>query len=168
MRCPCDPRAIRVVFCSCRSACGTTLLEAFAAEHRASLRWLERDGGLFSAMRAVGARLHFLVAVDRTRAYRSDAFGLARLAALGLIPELLVVEEELFAGGEEKLRAAIDALEQPVLEFHVRSPRPSCELRGSSAGERGGTRRTCSQLQVRPSVPVSGTVYCKTSFGGCR
>jgi hypothetical protein len=34
------------------------------------------------------------------------------------------VKEELFACGEEKLRAAINALEQPILEFHVRSPRP--------------------------------------------
>ena len=123
------------------------------------MRRLKRDGSLFSAMRAVGSRLHLLVAVHRSRAYRSNAFGLARLAALGLVLELLVVEEKLFAGGEEKLRAAIDALEQPVLEFHVRSPRPSCDIRGSSAGERGDTRRTCSQLQVWPSVPISGTVY---------
>jgi hypothetical protein len=34
---------------------------------------------------------------------------------------LFVVEEELFAGGENKIIAAINALEHPVLEFH-------CEL----------------------------------------
>jgi len=112
-----------------RSSAGcATLLEAFAAEDRTSLRRLKRDGGLFAAMRAARARLYFLIAVHGSRAHGSNALGLARLAALGLVLELFVVEEKLFAGGEEKLRAAIDALEQPVLEFHVRSPRPSCEL----------------------------------------
>lgn len=104
-------------------------------------------------MRAARARLHFLISVHRSRADSSNAFSFAGLAALGLVLELFVVEEKLFAGGEEKLRAAIDALEQPVLEFHVRSPRPSCELRGSSAGERGGTRRTVPNFRFGPPFP---------------
>ena len=112
----------------CGCAGRAALLEAFAAEHRTSLCWLEGDGGFLAAMRAVRARLHLLIAIYGSRANRSDALGFARLATFGLVLELLVVEKELFAGSEEKLRAAIDALEQPVLEFHVRSPRPSREL----------------------------------------
>ena len=122
----CSIRAIRVLFLS-GCASGAALLEAFATEHRTPLCWLKRDGRFFAAMRAARARLHFLISVRRSRADSSNAFSFAGLAALGLVLELFVVEEKLFAGGEEKLRAAIDALEQPVLEFHVRSPRPSRE-----------------------------------------
>jgi hypothetical protein len=46
------------------------------------------------------------------------AFGLAALAALGLVFELLVVEKQLFPGGEDELRAAIDAGEYLILKFH--------------------------------------------------
>jgi hypothetical protein len=35
---------------------------------------------------------------------------------------LFVVEEELFARGENKIIAAINALEHPVLEFHCEAP----------------------------------------------
>lgn len=148
----CSIRAIRVLFLS-GCASGAALLEAFATEHRTPLCWLKRDGRFFAAMRAARARLHFLISVCRSRADSSNAFSFAGLAALWLVLELFVVEEKLFAGGEEKLRAAVDALEQPVLEFHVRSPRPSCELRGSSAGERGGTRRTVPNFRFGPPFP---------------
>ena len=71
-------------------------------------------------MRAGSTRFYLLIAVGWSRAYSSGAFCLAGLAAFGFVLELFVVEEKLFARREEKLRAAIDALQQPVLEFHVK------------------------------------------------
>jgi len=48
---------------------------------------------------------------------RSLALGLACLAALGLIFEILVVEEVLFSRCEYEIRAAIDAFENAVLKL---------------------------------------------------
>ena len=39
------------------------------------------------------------------------ALGLAVFATLGLVFELLVVEKQLFPGGESKIGTAVDALE---------------------------------------------------------
>jgi hypothetical protein len=41
---------------------------------------------------------------------------------LGIVLELLVVEKKLFAGGENKLGAAIDALQNLIRIFHGRLP----------------------------------------------
>jgi hypothetical protein len=43
--------------------------------------------------------------------------GLAILTALGLILEVLVVEEVLFSRCEYKIRSAIDALEDAILKL---------------------------------------------------
>jgi hypothetical protein len=45
------------------------------------------------------------------------ALGLACLAALGLIPEILVMEEVLFSRCEYEIRVAIDAFENAVLKL---------------------------------------------------
>jgi len=45
------------------------------------------------------------------------ALGLTYLTALGLIPEVLVVEEVLFSRREYKIRAAIHAFENAVLKL---------------------------------------------------
>jgi len=42
---------------------------------------------------------------------------------LGVVLELLVVEEELFPGGEYEFSATVIALEDSILEFHGRLPR---------------------------------------------
>ena len=97
-------------------------MEALPAEHRTSLRRLKGDSGLLAAVGATRACFHFLVRVRRSRAHGRRALCLTRLAALGFVLELFVVEEELFASREEKFRAAVDALQHPVLEFHVISP----------------------------------------------
>jgi hypothetical protein len=47
---------------------------------------------------------------------------LALLAALGVICKLLVVEEELLTGSEDKLSATIDALQNSICKFHGRLP----------------------------------------------
>jgi hypothetical protein len=44
-------------------------------------------------------------------------------AALGVILEILVVEEKLLACGKDEVRAAINALEYFIREFHGRLPR---------------------------------------------
>lgn len=42
----------------------------------------------------------------------------AGLAPLGFVPELLIVEEQLLPGGKDKIRAAVNALQHLILEFH--------------------------------------------------
>jgi hypothetical protein len=44
--------------------------------------------------------------------------GLAGLTALGLVLELLIVEEQLFTGGKYEAGATVDAGEYLVLKFH--------------------------------------------------
>jgi len=46
------------------------------------------------------------------------ALRFADLAPLGFVPELLIVEKQLLPGREDKIRAAVDALQHLVLEFH--------------------------------------------------
>jgi hypothetical protein len=47
---------------------------------------------------------------------------LALLAVLGIVLELLVVEEQLLAGCKHKVSAAVVALQYSVDEFHGRLP----------------------------------------------
>jgi hypothetical protein len=51
----------------------------------------------------------------------------------GIVPELFVVEEKLFARGEHKLSAAVDALQDPVRKFHGRLPKEGNFLRSALA-----------------------------------
>jgi hypothetical protein len=46
------------------------------------------------------------------------SLGLACFTSLRFVLELLIVKEKLFSCGENKIRAAINALEYSVLEFH--------------------------------------------------
>jgi hypothetical protein len=55
--------------------------------------------------------------------YRGDppirnSFRFAGLASLGFVGELLIVEEQLLPGGENEIRAAVNALQHLVLVFH--------------------------------------------------
>jgi hypothetical protein len=98
-----------------------SLLEAFAAEHWASLRWPKGNRGFLSALRTTG--LGF-------RAYRSAvaaaaglrALGLTGLATLRLVLETLVGEKHLFAGSKYKLGATLRALQNLVMVFHGSVP----------------------------------------------
>jgi hypothetical protein len=94
---------------SSRAGCAT-LLETLTAKDRAALRRLKGDGRLLATMGASRASLNFLIAVCRSSANHCRAFSLARFTALGFVLKLFIVEEELFASSEEKLRAAVDAL----------------------------------------------------------
>ncbi len=97
-------------------------METFAAEDGAALRGAERDGGLFSASRAGGLGLNLGVAVGlsgrRWSAEDRNALGLASLATLGFILELLVVKEKLFPGSEDEITPTVDTLQHLVLKFH--------------------------------------------------
>jgi hypothetical protein len=42
----------------------------------------------------------------------------AGLAPFGFVSELLIVEEQLLPGGKNEIRAAVNALQHLILEFH--------------------------------------------------
>jgi hypothetical protein len=88
-------------------------LEAFPAKHRASLGGPERHRGFPPALRTVGGRLDLAVAARSALL----ALPLARLAALRLVPEVLIGEELLFSRRKHKIRVTIDALEYSILKL---------------------------------------------------
>ena len=75
-----------------------------------------------------------VLVVRRSVGMRADvahALCLASLAALGLILELFVVEEELLASGENEILAAVNTLQALILKLHVRTlSLPSPMIRG--------------------------------------
>jgi len=77
---------------------------------------------LFSAARTGGLGFDLGVAVvlygRRNRAQHGNPLGLASLAALGFVLELLVVEKKLLPGGENKITPTVDTLQHLVLKFH--------------------------------------------------
>jgi len=105
------------------------VLKTFAAQHRTPLRRTKRNRGFFSALRTVRPGLGLRVGMSAGRTLRrsvrhqADAkdcrsLALAVFATFGFVLELLIVEEQLFAGCEHEFRATIDALQSLVLEFH--------------------------------------------------
>ena len=98
------------------------LLETLAAEYGTSLRRLERHGRFFAAAGARRPGLYLVVRVAPAlaggRAKGRCPLRFARLATLGLVLELFVVEEELLAGGKNEIGPAVNAFESLILEFH--------------------------------------------------
>jgi len=89
------------------------MLEALAAKHGPPLCRLEGHGGLDAALGALGSGLGPRDDGSRrvgsgTQAY-SRAFELTGFASLGIVLELLVEEEELFAGGEDEFTTTVCA-----------------------------------------------------------
>jgi len=118
-----QPRAAALVVRLSRGRRGPLLLEAFPAKYRASLRRLERDRGFLAALGADRPRFYFRIAARRSlRAQHAGPLRLARLTPLGLVLELLIVEEQLLPSSEHEIRAAVHALQNLVLEFHGRAP----------------------------------------------
>jgi len=93
----------------------THLLEAAPAQHRPSLRRLERYRRLRSTLRTRRPRL-------RTHPRPRRPLRLASLAALRIVRKLLLVEKQLFACGKHKLVSAVHTLQISVSEFHIRLP----------------------------------------------
>jgi hypothetical protein len=81
------------------------------------LRGTERNRCILAARRAPRARFsaHPRPAVG--------SLGLALLASLGVVLELLVVKKQLLACGENKFFAAINTLQDSIGKFHRRLPR---------------------------------------------
>jgi len=90
-------------------------LEARTAQYWSTLGRLERNRGFLTALRARSARL-------RTDPPATGTLRLALLAVLRIVLELFVVKEELLAGGEYKLSAAVITFQNSVFKFHGRLP----------------------------------------------
>jgi len=111
-------------------------LKALAAVDRTPLRRLEGHRSLPSALRAGSVRFGLGVTGRRT----ALAFGLAGLAALGLVLEILIVVEVLFTRREYEVCAAIHALENAILKFRHNWP-PLATLTTVLSIEDGGDRK---------------------------
>jgi hypothetical protein len=116
--------------------------EAFPAKDRTPLGGLEGNRGFPPALRTGSHGFRFGKAPGR----RTLALVLADLAALGLVLEILVVEEMLFSRRKYEIRSAIHALQDAVLKFrHIRWPRyPKFICR--DGGESPATRRRLVRL----------------------
>src|SRR6185437_8591162 len=110
--------------------------ETFATEDWPTLRWAEGDRSLLAALRAHRVGLDPGVTRALRCANHGETFGLTGLTAFGFVAKLLVVEEQLFTRGENKVRATIYTLQRPVLEFHASS------LVRSATRREGFPRRT--------------------------
>ena len=105
------------------------VFEALTAEDRPALRGFEGNGRRDAAFGAFGARLgardtrRCRSCAWRRRLSAMSATRLARLATLGVVLELLVLEEKLLARGKDEFAAAVDAGKNPVYVFHCRISR---------------------------------------------
>jgi len=104
-------------------------LEAFAAKYGAALRWPEGNRGFLPALRTGGLCFS---AGSRTSATAFRPFRFATLAALGFVLETLVGEKHLFAGGKNKLSAALRTLQDLIVKFH--DPAPPGPISGGGPG----------------------------------
>lgn len=87
--------------------------EAFPAINRPALGRFERYRGFAAALRTHGHGF----GLGEARPRRTLPLGLATLTALGLILEILVVEEMLFSRCEYEIRSAICTLKDAVLKL---------------------------------------------------
>jgi len=92
--------------------------EAEAAQDGAAILGLEGDCGVDAAIGAGDAHLN--ARTERTM----GAFGVAGLAMPGVVLELLLVEEGLFASGEEEVDSAVDAGQSSIEKFQGRASNP--------------------------------------------
>ena len=105
-------------------------LETMAAQNRPALGRQKWDGGFGAALRTGRAGLG-----PRARGSRNP-LRLARLATLGIVPELLLVEEQLLSRREHEVAATIDTFEDSIGKFHSVFPpgrRPSWDDSSASA-----------------------------------
>jgi hypothetical protein len=136
------------------------LCKTLAAEDGTALSGAEGNGGFLATLGADGVRFHPAKVIthlpwSRSGIEHSHALGFAGFATLRFVPELFVVEEELFSGGKDELSAAIDALQYLVLKFHLRMAPfcPCCAVH--TQGSDGGVEqnRSCtSPLKTAPGL----------------
>jgi hypothetical protein len=131
------------------------LLETFAAEYRPSLCWLEGNGGVLATLRTCGSGLGFGGRLSwNRRPQNGNTFCLTGFATLRFVLELLIVKKQLFASGENKVRTAVDTLENLVLEFH---PSPHSPVTLSRRGKRIAfpTRKLRAELLRTPPRTIT-------------
>jgi hypothetical protein len=120
------------------------LLKTFPAEDRPSLCRLEGNRGLLAALGTSGSSLSLRGRLPGNRCTQNgNTFCFACFAALWFVLELLVVKKQLFAGGENKVRTAVDTLQYLVLEFH---PSPHSPVASRALGK--ANRFPCARLRT--------------------
>jgi len=95
------------------------LLKALPTIDWPALRRLKRNGGFFATLGAGGGGFHAMVALAVSGL---SPLGLAIPATLRFVLESLVGVEELLSGTENKLRAAVRTLQDPVPVLHRCTP----------------------------------------------
>jgi len=142
--------------------CGALLLEALATKYRPALSRLKGNGGFLAASRTIGAGLYFGVVAGRSRAHVGSPFCLAGFAPLRLVLELFIVKEKLLSGSEDEIPAAVDTLQNLVLEFHgdvlpsVRESQAEEEGIATFRDERTESPRRLLQFQRLGATPGFG------------
>ena len=103
----------------CADAARFPAQETLPAIDGTTLGRFEGNRGITAALRARGHGFGLGESPAATAASAGGTLtlGLTGLAALGLVLEILVVEEMLFSRCEDEIRSAIDAFEDAVLEI---------------------------------------------------
>jgi hypothetical protein len=101
---------------SSRRTRGPALLEAFPAINGAPLRWFEGYSSLFPTLRTHRGGFHTPIPLTTEQL---ASLCLASLAPLRLVFEPFVCEEKLLSRSENKLRSAVDTLEDAIPIFHT-------------------------------------------------
>ena len=123
-------------------------LKAFTAKYRAALRWPEGYRGFLPALRTGGLCFGAWSGTSAATAAAFRPLRLATLAALRFVLETFVGKEHLFAGGKNKLSAALRTLQDLIVEFH--DPAPP----GPTSGGRPGS---CTAGRMKRLDLWSGT-----------
>jgi hypothetical protein len=135
----------------------SSLLKAFAAQHRPPLRGTERDRGLFPALGAIRPRFSLRVRMPVcSSTQHGDPLALAALATFRFVLELFVVEKQLFASCKHELRTTIHALQYFILEFHWKRRSHSPCLCNHGRPERGRIRFTSWAGDLHPPQLTRG------------
>src|SRR5208282_3809762 len=135
---PCTETSNFLLQATCsRCAERATLLEAFTAKNRTSLRGPEGDSRFLSTLGAscFCFRTHLGGAAASTSAALS-ALGFTAFASLRFVLETLVGEKHLLAGSKNKFSAALRTLQHPVVVFH--EPLSPCPSQGGGWAHFGG------------------------------
>ncbi len=145
--------AVLQLFKSLSRAHGPALLEALPAKYRSPLRWAERHGSFFAALRAVGFcfRTHL-----QGGSVSSNTFGTSRLAtftSLWFVLETFIREKHLFAGRKYKLGAALRTLQDPVVVFHGA---PLAPKKGQGMGLLAPRAWTTWKIPLRGRAGITG------------
>ena len=95
------------------------LLKALPTKDGPPLGGLKGHRGFFSTLRASGPGFGPIRNLSRScRTKHGNPLRFTRLAPLWFVLELLIVKEQLFACGKNKIGTAVDTLEYLVLEVH--------------------------------------------------